>query len=255
MNMSKRKFFISLILSIAVLMSQAGGVLAAPALEAFPPIGGAVQSITVETDTTTGITTVLVTLTDDGQDFRTVRVSQKTAEKLGLVVPDDDGKPLINQSALGQSIEIKLSAIIPDKGERHPVGDALATFFSERLNIEHESLYDIIMTVHEEGFESDNGFGFGTIAQALWLTTKMQGDAEVFQALLLAKETGDFTAFVLDDGTTTPENWAQFRKAVAEGKKITNLGSVMSTNNGNAQDKNKDKQNKKQKEKNKEKNK
>jgi hypothetical protein len=245
--MSKRKFLISLLLAISVLMSEAGGVLAAPALQAFPPISGMVQSITVETDATTGLTTVLVTLTVDGQTFQTVRVSQKSAEKLGLVVPDDDGKPAINKSALGQPIEIKLSAIIPDEGDRHPVGDALATFFSERLQIEHEALYDAIMAAHEKGSESGNSLGFGTIAQVLWLTTKMQGDADLFKALLLAKETGDFRSIILDDGTT-PENWTQLRKAVVDGKKMGNLGGVISNNN-NGNGNNKEKNNNKDKDK------
>jgi hypothetical protein len=231
-NMRKMKFLISLILALSVLMSQAGGVLAASGSPAFPPIRGTVQSITVETNPTTGLTTVLVTLTDDVQAFQTVRVSQKAAEELGLVVPDDDGKPLINQSALGQPIEIKLSAIIPDEDDRHPVGDALATFFSERLKIEHDALYDTIMAAHRKGLESGNGLGFGAIAQALWLTTKMQGDSEVFQALLLAKKTGDFTSFVLEDGTT-PKNWVQLRKAVLDGKKIVYPdGMIPNNDNG-----------------------
>lgn len=239
--MQKVKFLLRLILAITVMIGPTGGVLAAPGPQSFPPVWGTVQSITVETDPTTGVTTVLVTLTEDGQAFQTVRVSQKTAEKLGLVIPDDDGKPLINTSALGLSIEIKLGAIIPDQGERHPIGDALATFFSERLNIEHDALYDAIMRAHSKGFESSRGFRFGTIARALWLTVKVQGNVEVFEALLLARETGDYSTFSFADGTT-PKNWAQFQKAVLDGKKISNLGSVMknsSNGNGNTEEKNK----------------
>ena len=244
MIMHRMKFFISIILTIIILMVQAGGVFAAPALQASTPITGTVQSITLEADPTTGVTTVIVNLIDANQISKTVRVSQETAIALGLVTLDGDGNPVINELALGESIEIDPTTVIPDQEvSRHPVASALATFFSDIEGID----YDTIMSAHE------NGVGFGVIAQALWLTTKLEGNSDIFNAILHAKTTGDYSAFILEDGTA-PQNWGQLRKAILSSDKKNSLGIVMSNhdNNGNHangngnnkdKDKNKDKNN------------
>jgi len=217
--MKKTKFLVSLILAFTVLVTQAGAVLAAPA-----PITGTVQVITLDKDLNTGITTVLVTVLGDGTT-QTVCLSLESAILLGLVVLNADGSPVINELVLNQTIEIDPGAVILNQGEdRHPVGNALATFFSDVVD------YDTIMAAHKEGT------GFGVIAQALWLTLKLDGDPEVFLEIIKAKKTGDYSAFVLEDGTT-PKNWGQFKKAVLDGDKGGNLGVVMSDkekdNNGN----------------------
>lgn len=244
--MHKKKFFISLILAVSILMVQTGGVFAASGLQTAPALKGTVQSITLETFSTTGMTIVTVTVMDSEEVFQTFRVSEKTAKHLGLVIFDSDGHLIINDSALGQSIEIKPEMVIPDQEEdRHPVGNALATFFSNIAGLD----YDTIMLAHNDGT------GFGVIAQALWLTTKLEGNAEVFQALLLAKESGDYKDFIFEDGTT-PKNWAELRKGLYDGKKLENLGNVMSNKNdgsGNHPEKSKEKDKTKDKEKNKEK--
>lgn len=248
-SVSKMKILLSLILAVSIMFVQTGGVFAVSALQTTPPLNGTVQSITLETVSTTGTTIVIVTVMDRDQIFQTVRVDEKTAKDLGLVMFDGDGKLIINKSVLGQSIEITPEMVIPGQEEdRHPVGNALATFFSNIGDLD----YDIIMLAHNDGN------GFGVIAQALWLTTKLEGNTEVFQALLLAKETGDFKDFALDDGTT-PKNLAELRKALFDGKKVANLGSVISNQeggNGNDANQNQDQGNKdKNKDKEKEKNK
>src|SRR5512142_114811 len=106
--MNTRIVFVSLVLAISMLLVQVGGVAAAPISQAFPSITGIVQSITIETDPNTGIVTVLVDLMDNDQNSESVRISEKAAEQLGLVVPNSDGNPTINTPAFGQSIEIKL---------------------------------------------------------------------------------------------------------------------------------------------------
>jgi len=241
--MNKTKFLISLVLAAGILMLQVGRVCAAPALQESTPINGTVQRITLKTDPNTGTTNVIVHMKNKDQLIQIVRISQETAIPLGLVALDGDGKPVINDAALGQSIEIDPAAVIPDQEEdRHPVGNALATFFSDVPGLD----YDTIMEIHEQGV------GFGVIAQALWLTTKLEGNSEVFQTLLIAKETDEYSAFTLEDGTT-PENWGQLQKAILDGKKPGNLGTVMSdqdnngngngNGNGNNKDKDKDKDN------------
>ena len=205
--MLKTKFWISLILTISILALQAGAAFAAPALQIPGPITGIVQRITVETDINTGITTVLVAMMDQSQLALTTRVSQETAITLGLVTLDGDGKLVINRKALGKSIEVDPTTVIPDdEANQHPVGSSLATFFSGIAGLD----YHKIMSAH------DKGVGFGVIAQALWLTMKFEGDSEVFLAILDAKETGDYSAFILDDGTT-PKNWGELRKAILKG--------------------------------------
>lgn len=229
------KFFISFVLAISILMGQAGGVFAAPASQGASPVGGAVQSLTLETDSTTGVTTVIVRVLDENQQFQDLRIALEDAITLGLVALDEDGNPTINDLALGQPLEIDSAAILPNAEEDpHPVGNALATFFSDIPGID----YDAIMSAHEDGI------GFGVIAQALWLTTKLEGDSEIFAALLHAKQSGDYSAFVLEDGSTLT-NWGQLRKAILDGTKKNGNGVVMSDHgnqqDGNDQDNNKDK--------------
>lgn len=241
--MLKTKFLISLIVTMTILVAQVGAVSAAPALQGPDPITGAVQSITVEIDINTGITTVLVTVFGENDLSQTARVSLETAITLGLVTLDGDGKPVINHITLGQPIEVDPATMIPDQEvDQHPIGSALATFFSDITGLN----YNQIMAAHKKGT------GFGVIAQALWLTMKFEGDSEVFLAILDAKETGDYSAFILDDGTT-PKNWGQLRKAILDSSdKKDNPGIMMSNkdkekenDNRNNQDeeKNKDKDN------------
>lgn len=219
--MHKTKFFISLILAVSMLIVQTGGVFSASALQASPAFEGTIQSITLETDSATGMTIVTVTVMDRAQFFQTLRIGEKTAKDLGLVMFDGDGKLVINESALGQQIEINPDMILPDKGkERHPVGNALATYFSNIPGLD----YDTIMLAH------DDGVRFRVIARALWLTTKSKGNVNVFQALLLARETGDFKDFTFEDGTV-PKSWAELRKGIDAGKKFENLDNLMFNRN------------------------
>jgi hypothetical protein len=90
----------------------------------------------------------------------------------------------------------------------------LSDFFSDMLGVDYET----IMTFHEDGV------GFGVIAQALWLTNKLEGDSTTFEALLEAKQSGDYSAITLADGST-PDNWGDVVKSL---KKGDNLGSVIS---------------------------
>ena len=228
--MKTSKVLIAVILVFAVLLSQFGAALAAP-VNKNTKLNGVVQSITLETDVTTAITTVLVTIVDQSNPPQTVRLSVDTAKALGLITTDENGMPVINPDAIGTTVQIDPETVITDdEANLHPVGDALATFFAEITD------YETIMAAHADGN------GFGVIAQALWLTQKLEGNAETFLAILEAKKTGDFSAFILEDGTT-PKNWGQFRKAILAGEKGS-LGMIMSNkgkdkekdNNGNGQD-------------------
>jgi hypothetical protein len=224
--MLKAKFIISLILVFVILFSQAGGVFAASALQSSSSVSGIVQRITLETDPTTGVTIVIVDLIDDNQTLQSVRVSQKKAIALGLVVLNGDGKPGINSLALGKEVELDPESILPAKEEgQHPVGNALATFFSDIEGVNYES----IMTAREQGA------GFGIIAQTLWLTKKLDGNGEVFKALLKARQTGDYGAFLLEDGST-PKNWEQLKRAILEADNNASGAAVIADPNENGTD-------------------
>lgn len=210
-----KKTALSLLLVMALLGAQVGVVLAAPPPQESTPISGTVTSIVLETDAS-GVTTVLVTLQDSAGNTQTVRLSVETAVSLGLVTLDEAGNPLVNESAIGTSVEIDPSTVIVEESEaQHPVGSALANFFSSLLGVD----YAAIMDAHEQGV------GFGVMAQALWLTKALGGDATLFNTIVEAKRSGDYSAIVLPDGST-PQNWGQFRKALLDHKQ--NLGQIMS---------------------------
>lgn len=215
--MKASKILTAIVIVSAVLLAQFRTALAAPAND-DTQLSGTIQSITLETDVNTAVTTVLVTIVENSVS-QTVRISVDTAKALGLVTTDENGTPVINTNTLGTPIQIDTKAVIlDDEANRHPVGDALATFFAQVTD------YETIMKAHEDGA------GFGVIAQALWLTQKLKGDSETFLAILEAKKTGDYSAFTLEDGTV-PTNWGQFKKAVLGGNKNGNLGIVMSNKN------------------------
>lgn len=238
-DMKNTRFLVIIVLVIAIVVGQVSAVFAAPAV-----ITGTVQRVTLETNANTAVTTVVITLLDKGAS-QTVRITIEAAIALGLVMLGGDGNPIINESILGQSIEINPTAVIHNGEDQHPVGSALATFFLDIKDLDYET----IMAAHDEGT------GFGVIAQALWLTKKLGGDAVLFKLIIDAKISNDFSAFALGDDGTTPKNWGQFKKAVMEGKKgkpgivIADMensggGSGNNSNNGNGKDKEKNKDNK-----------
>lgn len=244
--MNRTQRILGIVLTIIMIsMAQVGGAFAAPASQEAPPIRGTVQSITLESDPTTGVITVIVAVMDVDQAVQKVRLNHETAFALGLVLLDGDGNPVINQRALGQAAAIDPATAIPDQEEgHHPIANALATFFSDIEGMD----YEMIMSAHTDGV------GFGVIAQTLWLTSELGGDSQLFQGLLFAKKHNDYSAFsdFTEDGTP-PKNWGQLRKVLLEKK---NLGAVMSNHNnngnpgnpgngsGNSQEKAKDKDNK-----------
>jgi hypothetical protein len=156
-------------------------------------------------------------------------LSLEDATSLGLVTTEGAANP----DAIGTSTTIDPAMAIPDMPEgtttqeaQHPVGSALSNFFSDLLGVD----YQTIMDYH------DDGVGFGVIAQALWMTNALGGDSDTFAAILNAKQTKDYSAITLPDGST-PQNWGQFRKAVMSNrdKSKENLGAIMSGRADNGQ--------------------
>jgi hypothetical protein len=240
--MTKTKLLAGFLLIFALLAIQVGIAAAAPLAQDTTPLTGTIQSVTTETDTD-GVTTVLVTLLDEQGATQTVRISVETAVALGLVTMDPvTNEPVVDETQVGQTVEIDPTTVIPNEESVeepvHPIAALLAAFFGEEASV--------VNTYHEDGF------GFGVIAQALWMSQNLNGDTSTAELILDAKHSGDYSAFTLPDGST-PSNWGQFKKAVLEKK--NNLGVVVSgqadplideqtqekNGNGHNKEKNKDK--------------
>jgi hypothetical protein len=221
--MSNTKLLASLLLVFAVLFAHVGVVAAAPQTQDTTPITGTIQSITTETDAN-GVTTVLVSLSDDQGVTQTVHLSVDTAVALGLVTLDaTTQEPVVDDSQIGQTVEIDPTTVIPDEQPTqesvHPIAWLLAEFFGEDPSV-------------VEGYHED-GFGFGVIAQSLWMSQNVGGDASLAGQILEAKQSGDYSNITLSDGTTltlpdgtVPTNWGQFKKALLDKK--NNLGVIVS---------------------------
>jgi hypothetical protein len=214
--MLKTKLLASILLASAVLFAQVGLAAAAPTAQDTTLIIGTIQSITTETDAN-GVTTVLVTLLDDLGAIQTVRLSADTAASLGLVTLDPvTSEPVVNETQIGQPVQIDPVTVIPGETSEepaHPIAVLLAAFFGEDASVVND--------YHQDGF------GFGVIAQAMWMSKNLNEDASLAGLILDAKESGDYSEFILPDGST-PTNWGQFKKAVLEKK--NNLGVIVSGN-------------------------
>ncbi len=230
--MFKAKVLVGVLLVVSVLFAQVGIALAAPAAQTTTPIAGTVQSITTETDTN-GVTTVLVTVKDDTTGTtQTYRLSVDTAASLGLLQLDPSTNqpvldpvtnlPLVDNTKIGQSVTIDPTTVITDEQPAesvNPIATILASFFGADANTVNQ--------YHQDGF------GFGVIAQAMWISKNVNGDATLAGLILQAKKSGDYSNIMLTDGTTltlpdgsVPTNWGQFKKALLEKK--NNLGVIVS---------------------------
>jgi hypothetical protein len=216
--MKKAKLF-SIFLFILLAIAQFSLVSAAPSHDVADSISGTVIKIELKTDASSGESTVWVTVLDVQGQEQIFQVSLETALEWHLLVYENDVL-VPNKALLNTEIDIPISSVIPDDDSEilHPVASALATFFSEEIDGVD---YDLIIGAHEDGY------GFGVIAQALWLTKKLDGDSETLIKILEAKESGDYGEFTLEDGTTF-SNWGHFKQAVMDGDKKGNLGVVMS---------------------------
>ena len=213
--MFKIRSLAGILLVLAVLFAQVGTVFAAPPAQETL-ITGTVVGLAEETDTNGVTTAVLVTLQDALGATQTYRISVDTAVTLGLATADPTTQEVtlkdLTQATEPVIVTIDLAAVIADEEPFNPVAGFLASFFDVSTNV--------INQYHEDGY------GFGVIAQALWIAQGLNGDVSTAGLILQAKQSGDYSAFVLPDGST-PTNWGQFKKA-ALGKDKKNLGIIMS---------------------------
>jgi len=224
--MTSTKLFASIFLILTVLFAQVGVVAAAPQTQDTTPITGTIQTITTEKDAS-GATIVVLELKDAQGTTQTVRLSLDTAAGLNLI---DKTTLQVNQAQVGQSVTIDPTTVLPAEETTqesiHPIAAILASFFHADPSV--------VNGYHEDGF------GFGVIAQALWMSGNLNGgnaDTELAGEILQAKQSGDYSEIQLPDGFTwpngtAPTNWGQFKKALKtlnENKDKQNLGDRKST--------------------------
>ena len=230
--MMKTKIFAGVLLITAVLFAQVGSVFAAPAMQDGSNTGK-VTALECGTDSE-GNTNILVTLEDAEGMLQTVNIDLATADSLGLVTFGEDELPDCSAEAFaaildaapeeGLEVTIVPEDVIPDEEEsNHPISVLLAAFFGEDASV-------------IDGYHED-GFGFGVIAQSLWMSQNVGGDASLAGEIMIAKTTGDYSAFFPEGTEDVPTNWGQFKKAFSDKK--NNLGSVVS---GHAQNSETDEQ-------------
>jgi len=240
----KTKIFTILLLAMAVVFTQVGTAAAAPLTQDTTPITGEILSITVEIDAE-GLATVVVEVLDELGETQTIRLSVENALALGLITLDPEtGEPIVDEAKVGEVVEIDPATVLAEEEEsNHIISILLSMFFDEDASV--------IDTYHEDGY------GFGVIAQAMWMSKNFSGDANLAGDILVAKKNKDFEAFFeahpeyLAEGEEIPTNWGQFKKAFANKK--NNLGSIVSgkadettdeqSSPGNGHGKDKDKSN------------
>ncbi|HSG44582.1 MAG TPA: hypothetical protein VLA72_15645 [Anaerolineales bacterium] len=217
--MLKTKIFTTLLLALAVLFAQVGTVAAAPLAQDTTPITGEVVSITIETDVDGLPTAVVVEVLIDGET-QTLRLSVETALAMGLITLDPDtNQPVVDETKVGETVEVDPTAVLTEEEEsNHIISTLLGMFFDEDASV-------------IDGYHED-GFGFGVIAQAMWMSQNFSEDTSLAGDILTAKKDKDFEAFFeahpeyLAEGEEVPTNWGQFKKAFSNKK--NNLGSVVS---------------------------
>lgn len=188
-------------------------------------IEGVVQSVEVVMDELTDETSVLVTLlitTPDGDVIGSFRISTETALGLGLGTLEtqtvEEYVPV--EAMIGQTLELNPEDVLPeeDEDQSNPVADLLGNFFANLFGLDPQ----VVASYHDEGI------GFGVIAQAGIMAFALEGDGSMMQTILDAKQSGDYSAIALPDGTTA-ENWGQLRKAIMEQENsLKNLGQIVS---------------------------
>ncbi len=96
----------------------------------------------------------------------------------------------------------------------NPVGEALCNYF--QIDVSSLAL---------------QGFGYGEIAQACWMSKMLVGDASLCQTILQDKMSGDYSGLTLPGGVTV-SNWGQLKQAVFVHEGKMNLGQIVSGHAG-----------------------
>ena len=176
--MFNTKLLASILLVFAVVITQVGNVAAAPPAQdgTTTTLNGTIKEITTELDAN-GETMVIVKLVDEQGATQIVTLSAQEAA-------DNDLYDLTTQQLLAQaedSVELVVDPndVVPDEqlGEPnvHPISMLLAKFFFKADPNMVNEMATLIDSFHNGDYQFDENetldqvFGFGVIAQALWM--------------------------------------------------------------------------------------
>src|SRR5690242_15994222 len=200
--MVKTKVLAGFLLVAAVLFAQVGIALAAPTAQesTTTTISGNITHIETQQDAD-GNTVIVVTV----EGYQPITLTEQEAADAGLY--DMGTHQLLVQDGDAVSLTVDSSKVIPDTTSEEPVNPVaalLSSFFGADASVVNQ--------YHEDGF------GFGVIAQAMWISQNVNGDASLAGLILQAKKTGDYSSIMLSDGTpltlpdgSVPTNWGQFK--------------------------------------------
>jgi hypothetical protein len=198
--MAKTKLITGVLLVLAVLFAQVGSAAAAPLTQdGTVTITGTVTAIGTPQTDANGVTTVPVTIQDANGVETTILVSE--ADAANLTVGQTDA-----------TVTGTASNELPEE-DVHPIAQVLADYFDVDPGV-------------VEGYHED-GFGFGVIAQAMWMSQSIGGDASLAGDILQAKLSGDYSAFTDPNGEPIT-NWGQFKKLMRDKDNKHNLGVIVS---------------------------
>jgi len=130
-------------------------------------------------------------------------------------------------------VTIDSSQVIPDEEPApapvHLISQLLADFFFNG----DTQMAGVIDSFHTGDNDANQVFGFGVIAQALWMSKSFTddgtADADLVGLILQAKSSGDYSQLsqYFDEGTDIT-NWGQLQKALRDNKEKHNLGVIIS---------------------------
>jgi molybdopterin-binding protein len=204
--MAKTKLLTGVLLVLAVLFAQVGSAAAAPLTQdGTITLNGVVTNVGDPFTAENGDTMIPVTIeTADG--LVTVNLSEATVTDLGLVKGSEVKDLPVNSG----------DVVPPDEttDEVHPIAQVLAEYFEVEPSV-------------VEGYH-DDGFGFGVIAQAMWMSQEVGGDASLAGDILQAKLSGDYSAFIDPETGQEVTNWGQFKKLMLHKDNKHNLGVIVS---------------------------
>lgn len=176
-------------------------------------VTGVVTLVAVTPDNLPVPPTYTITVTLDGVTLVTLPLPDATDPRNDALV-----FPLITlapANPLPASIPLDPASInVVTQYTKHETN--LANFFGPSLGLTYDDLASYVAM----------GFGYGEIAQASWMASQLDGDADMVSAILNAKSSGDYSSLTTDYGITAT-NWGQLRKEVLTDPH-QNLGSITS---------------------------
>ncbi len=255
--MFKTKSLAAILLVTAVLFAQVGTVFAAPPAQDTTPAPVTVTGLSTTTDST-GATIVVVTALDSNGVTQTYNISVDTAKLLGLATVDSTtgAVTLLDLTTTTEPVVVTIDPTTVLPGEEQPTEpvNPISAFIAAFFKVDPATVQEY----------HDDGYGFGVIAQAFWMSKGITEDdttdpTVLAKCILDAKKNGTYGECFSFGDDPVPTNWGQFKKAILDNKEKHNLGVIVSghadngtedvttTNSlkdhGNGKDKNKDKNN------------